>query len=65
MNPMIYDKKSFNKVTGKYAYEIWERDENKIKYARDKNVVLYVIWEHDWRNKRTDVEKFIKNIISK
>ena len=65
MNPMIYNEKSFNKVIGKYAYEIWERDENKIKYARDKNIVLYVIWEQDWRNKRTDVKNFIKNIIFK
>lgn len=49
-DPRIYDEYYYNKKTQLFACEIWEKDENKIKYANDNGFEVLTIWEEDFIN---------------
>jgi len=63
MNPKIYEKDIYNESVKRFAYEIWERDYNKICMAKEKGIMVYTIWESEWRNNNIKTKKYIKNII--
>lgn len=56
-NPKIYDKTFINKTNGYTAKEIWKRDKDKIKYAKNHGYDVYTVWESDFKN---DYELVIK-----
>jgi len=50
MNPLFYNEKSYNRVLKKTAKEIWDEDNKRISYLKNKyNVDTIVIWEEDIR----------------
>lgn len=67
-NPKLYKPFEFNKVIGKYAHEIWKKDELKKKTAEDEGYLVYIIWEYDYRkNPKETLDKcllFIHDNIS-
>jgi hypothetical protein len=60
-NPKKYNSDYFNKKKGKYAWEIWEYDKNKLELIKNYDYNLEVIWEDDLKNN----DKIIKHIIKK
>ena len=61
-DPEIYDRNHYDKSSGKYAYEIWDRDEKKIENAKKFGYNVKVIWENEW-NKCKDKIDYIKKIL--
>jgi G:T-mismatch repair DNA endonuclease (very short patch repair protein) len=59
-NPEKYLKDDYIPFLKKYVKDIWDRDNKKIKFAKDKNYDTIVIWESEVRNKS---EEQIKDII--
>jgi len=53
--PRIYDPYYFNKRRDKFACEIWDYDDKKIKYAEDHGYNVLVIWEEDYINNREEI----------
>ena len=49
-NPNLYSEDFFNKVNGKFAKEIWEKDEDKKMIAESQNYKVYTIWEMDYNS---------------
>ncbi len=41
----------------KLAEEVWQRDKIKDDRCKNKNINLFVIWEHDWTNNRKNIEE--------
>ena len=46
---------------GKFAWELWEYDNNKLEFIKNNGYNLEVIWEKDLKNNN----KLIETIISK
>lgn len=51
-NPKLYNENYFNNVKQKYAYELWNYDQNKIEYMKNKGYDVLVIWESDFKQDR-------------
>ena len=49
-NPAIYNEDFIHPVTKKSALEIWEKEEKKIKLARDNGFEILVVWESDYKS---------------
>lgn len=47
-DPRKYDANFFNKVKGKYAYELWKFDEYKTELAKMHGYDILCIWEADY-----------------
>jgi G:T-mismatch repair DNA endonuclease (very short patch repair protein) len=60
-NPSKYEPTYFNKKKGKFAWELWEYDNNKLEFIKNNGYNLEVIWEKDLKNNN----KLIETIISK
>ena len=58
-NPKKYDKNYFNKKKSKYAWELWEYDQNKLDLIKSKGYNLEVVWEADFNSDKTIIEKII------
>lgn len=52
-NPSLYKADFLNKTIGKYAKEIWEKDENKRLCAEHNGYKLLTIWELDYNQNPT------------
>lgn len=63
MNPKFYKENDKNKLNGKSAKEIWERDELKINLCKEKGIKLITIWEYDWRNNKDEIVREINKIL--
>lgn len=60
-NPNMYNEDFFNKSNGKYAAEIWERDDIRKKYLQERGYMVYFLWEQNWNeDKNSEIEKIIK-----
>ena len=59
-NPKYYNANYFHKYLQMFAYEIWERDELRIKSIIDVGFDVLIIWEHDFSKFR---EKTIQECI--
>jgi hypothetical protein len=65
MNPKIYDEKCVNKTINMTAREVWDRDKKKLKYAKNHNYDMYVVWESDYKNNPDEtLKKCIKFLTS-
>ena len=62
-NPNIYAPDYFNTRLKKKAYEIWERDEKKISFAKDCGYDVMVVWEDDFIKEPDAVIKRCKDFI--
>jgi hypothetical protein len=60
-NPSKYKSDYYNVKKGKYAWELWEYDVQKLELIKSYGYNLEVIWERDLKNNN----KLIENIISK
>lgn len=58
-NPKKYRKDYFNKKKSKYAWELWEYDQDKLDLVKTKGYNIEVIWESDFKSDRTIIEKII------
>jgi len=54
-NPTIYNESFINKRLKKTAQEIWDKDQNKIQFAKDQGYNVLVVWEHDFKNNKQKV----------
>lgn len=62
-NPSLYKSDFFNKSIGKYAKDIWEKDENKRLCAINNGYKILTIWELDYnQNPDAEFEKCLKFI---
>lgn len=64
MNPTLYENNSYNKLKKKFAYEIWNYDEEKIKVAKDKGYQIFVVWEHDFLKNQEELFKNISKFLN-
>ena len=46
-NPKLFDKSFFNKVSKKYAWEIWKKDSKKIQLATKNGYKVLTVWESE------------------
>jgi G:T-mismatch repair DNA endonuclease (very short patch repair protein) len=48
-NPNVYEKNYYHKILKRFAYEIWEKDKERINYIFEKefkkNIAILIIWE--------------------
>jgi G:T-mismatch repair DNA endonuclease (very short patch repair protein) len=63
-NKNIYSADFFDKVKNRYAWEKWEKDEKKLKHAKDNGYNIEVIWEYDWK-RLSDRTRFLQKIVNK
>lgn len=61
-NPKKYDKNYFNKKRSLYAKDIWKRDAEKELLAKKEGFNFLVIWEADYKKKKSII---IRKIIQK
>jgi G:T-mismatch repair DNA endonuclease (very short patch repair protein) len=60
-NPKIYNKEFYNKRTHRSAVQQWERDKQKIEFAKDLGFKVLTIWENDYnKNKTKTIEECLK-----
>lgn len=64
-NPELYQRNFYNKVVGKLAWQIWEKDKKKINIANQKGYSVFIIWEKDYNTDKDLIMKkcidFLKN----
>lgn len=64
-NPQLYNETYYHQVKKKYSKDIWEYDNAKNNYIKNKGYDLLIIWESDYRADKTKVINecinFIKN----
>lgn len=48
MNPSQYKSTDVQKISGKTAKQIWDKDKRKIEAAKQNNFNILVIWENDY-----------------
>lgn len=63
MNPRFYNADAYMSCRNQYAYEIWNRDAEKAVLAESKNIVLVIVWEHDWNSNKENIKNEIRQII--
>jgi hypothetical protein len=64
-NPSIYDEAFVNNRNNKTAQQIWDKDEEKYRVAREAGYEVMVLWEWDYRHNKTDsLEKCIQYLTS-
>lgn len=61
MNPSLYQSTAINKIKNKTAQEIWDRDARKLDKLRSLGFEVIVVWEQDWRFKKEEIMKGIKD----
>jgi len=54
-NPKYYNSNYFHKYLQMFAYEIWEKDELRIKSINQAGFDVLIIWEDDFSKKRDKV----------
>lgn len=59
-NPKMYEASYYNKRVKKSAKEIWEKDKEKLQFAKDQGFDVLVIWEYKYN---TDKEQVIQECI--
>lgn len=64
-NPIKYEKDYFNRKKQKHAYEIWERDNQKINDYKKMGYNVLVIWENDYKNNHEYVIKTLDDLSQK
>jgi DNA-directed RNA polymerase subunit RPC12/RpoP len=59
-DPEVYDSEYFNKKIGSKAKEIWAKDSEKIKFAKDAGYEIMILWERDYKaNKKEKLKECI------
>lgn len=58
-NPNKYSKNYYNQKKSKYAWEIWEYDQNKIDLLNKLNYNVEVIWEQDYNLNKNIIKEVI------
>lgn len=59
-NPQLYEKDFYNKLSKKFAWQIWEKDKRKIQIAIQKGYSVLTVWEKDYNtNKDLVIKKCI------
>jgi hypothetical protein len=58
-NPKKYDKNYFNQKKSKYAWQLWEYDQDKLDLIKSKGYNIEVIWEFDFKSNKTIIEEII------
>ena len=56
-NPQLYEKDFYNKLSKKYAWQIWEKDKRKTQIAINKGYSVFTIWEKDYHENQDLVMK--------
>ena len=56
-NPQLYEKDFYNKLSKKYAWQIWEKDKRKTQIAINKGYSVFTIWEKDYHENKDLVMK--------
>lgn len=64
-NPKLYSKEYYHKVKGIPAKEIWERDKQRVKSLKTLGFLVFVVWESDFKNKRTETLQSVKEFLGK
>lgn len=65
-NPQIYESDYYHKRLKCTAYEVWERNKEKINYAKSIGYSVYIVWESDFRkNCNAVIEQCLKYIFEK
>lgn len=64
-DPRFYDADHFDSCKNIYAYEVWNKDIDKMNIAMKNNYSFYTIWQYDWENLENDEQKinFILNLL--
>ena len=62
-NPLLYESTYINRK-GKFAEEIWKRDNEKYELAKQQNIELLVIWEYDWTYNKSKIMDIIKQFLN-
>lgn len=63
MNPNKFKSTDRNKVNNKLAKDIWDKDKNKKKLCKQKNLKLLTIWEDDLKDKEKIIKYLKKEIL--
>ena len=63
MNPLFYSETDINSKTHKTAKETWEYDNNKKLLCEKLGIIVYTIWENDWKTNQEQEKQRIKNIL--
>jgi hypothetical protein len=63
-NPLMYKRNFYNKVSKKYAWELWKKDKEKLEMANKLGYEVLVIWEKDWNENRQEVFKKCEDFIN-
>jgi hypothetical protein len=63
-NPNLYSEEYFNTKKGLYAYQIWEIDEIKKRVAIDKGYQYLTIWQKEYSDNKTKIEKICKDFLT-
>ena len=64
-NPKKYDPDYFNQKKQKTAKELWEYDKNKIDLIKENGYNLEIVWESDFKDDNTIINKIIKKYDAK
>lgn len=62
-NPSIYSSDYFHKKKKMHAIDIWDRDNQKIEFAKSQGYEVMVIWEKDFKSNPEDVIKKCREFI--
>jgi len=60
-NPKIYNEEFYNRVSKKFAKEIWEKEKHKEDIAKENSFTVHKVWEMDFKN---DKEKVVEECIN-
>ena len=63
-NPHLYEKDFYNKLSKKFAWQIWEKDKRKIQIAVQKGYSVLTIWEKDYNTNKDLVMKKCVDFLS-
>ncbi len=65
-DPRFYEPDHFEDRRNEFAWQIWERDQEKENIATNNGYKFFTIWQYDWELLKTDEEKieFINSMLS-
>lgn len=65
MNPSRYKATDVQPYSGRIAKDVWLHDENKLKFANERDYEVIVVWGTDWKSNSEDVKSRIEECIAK
>jgi len=63
-NKNTYSPDFYDKIKNQYAWEKWEKDEEKMDFAKKMGFNIEIIWQSEWK-KTSNKKLFIQRIVEK